>query len=88
MTNTELNTILTRLFFDYEENHFENTGVWPRRVNLVFGFADYAAALKDWEIADLLGEDNDTPENIARFRQAADKGVSAWLEENRKTLLI
>lgn len=55
MTNTELNTILTRLFFDYEENHFENTGVWPRRVNLVFGFADYAAALKDWEIADLLG---------------------------------
>ena len=78
MTDTELNTILTRLFFDYEENHFENIGVWPRRVNLVFGFADYAAALSDWEIA----------ENIARFRQAVDKGVSAWLEENMKTLLI
>ena len=41
MTDEQLTFILNTVFFDFEDNIFVNDGVWPRKVNLIFAFADY-----------------------------------------------
>ena len=86
MTDNQLHTILDKIFFRFENNIFTNTGVWPRKANLVFAFADYIEEMKDTEIAVYLNSDD--AELIDRFRAAARKGIEIWLTENMKTLVI
>ena len=49
MNDIQIKNILDELFFDFEENIFINNGIWPRKVNLVFAFADYIDELSDDE---------------------------------------
>ena len=44
MTQQQINSILNALFWDFEQNKFINSGVWPYKVNLIFAFADYIEA--------------------------------------------
>ncbi len=86
MYDDKINLLLTQLFFQFEENIFVNDGVWPRKVNLIFAFADYIENMKDAEIAYYLETENQSI--INDFRLAARKGIEAWLKENMKTLMV
>ena len=86
MTDKQLRRILDEVFFDFEHRHFKNDGVWTRRVNLVFAFADYIESLSDEEIAARLKSNN--KKLIARFRFTAGQGIDKWLDENMKTLML
>ena len=86
MTDEQLQIVLNELFFDFEDNIFINDGVWPRKVNLVFAFADYIEAMKDAEIAYYLNTNQQ--KIIDRFRFLAKQGIEIWLKQNMKTLMI
>lgn len=86
MTDELLHQILDETFFDFETNRFENNGVWPRRANLIFAFADYIETLSDEDIAERLNSDD--ARLIKRFRTTAKQGIDKWLEENMKTLMF
>lgn len=86
MYHNNFYNILNEMFFYFEENIFVNSGVWPRKVNLIFSFLDYIEALSDAQIADILTT-NDA-NLIEQFRFCAKQGVEKWLNENMKTLMI
>lgn len=86
MTDEQLQIVLNELFFDFEDNIFVNDGVWPRKVNLVFAFADYIEAMKDAEIAYYLNTNQQ--KLIDKFRLMARQGIETWLKQNMKTLMI
>lgn len=86
MTNQELNNILNDVFFDFENNLFINEGCWPRKVNLIFAFADYIDTLSDEDIAEKLNSTDAFL--IDKFRKTATKGIDLWLKENMKTLML
>lgn len=86
MTEEQLKIVLDELFFDFEENIFVNDGVWPRKVNLIFAFADYIEAMNDAEIAYYLSTNQQCI--IDQFRLMARQGIEAWLKQNMKTLMI
>ena len=86
MTNKQLQKILDEVFFDFESKYFQNNGIWPRRVNLVFAFSDYIETLTDDEIIEYLGSTN--KKLISLFRKNAKQGIDKWLNENMKTLML
>lgn len=86
MTDEQLNALLNEIFFDFEKNHFTDEGNWPRKVNLIFAFADYIDELQDCEISQIL-RSNDK-KLINRFRHKVKIGIDAWLKENMKTLMF
>ncbi len=86
MTDEQLTFILNTVFFDFEDNIFVNDGVWPRKVNLIFAFADYIEEMTDAEIAYYLETEN--PKLIEKFRLTARKGIELWLKQNMKTLMM
>lgn len=86
MTDDQLSIVLNELFFDFEDNIFVNDGVWPRKANLIFAFADYIEAMTNAEIAYYLETEN--PELIEKFRLTARRGIETWLKENMKTLMM
>lgn len=86
MTDERLKFILDEIFFDFEDNIFVNDGVWPRKVNLIFAFADYIEEMTDTEIAYYL--ETEDPKLIEKFRFVARQGIELWLKENMKTLMM
>ncbi len=86
MTDERLKFILDEIFFDFEDNIFVNDGVWPRKVNLIFAFADYIEEMTDTEIAYYL--ETEDPKLIGKFRFVARQGIELWLKENMKTLMM
>ena len=86
MNDKKIFSILTELFFYFEENIFINDGVWPRKANLIFAFSDYIEKMSDAQIAEYLKTNN--IKLIERFRFIAHQGIETWLKNNMKTLMI
>ena len=86
MNDNKIFEILNNLFFYFEENIFVNDGVWSRKANLIFAFADYIEGLTDSQISNYLK--TNSLDTINRFRFLAKQGIENWLKENMKTLMI
>ena len=78
--------LFEEIFFDFEQNVFVNEGTWPRKVNLVFAFADYISDISDEDLAIYLKTTN--PRSIQKFRASAQKSIDLWLQQNIKTLML
>ncbi|MBR4106200.1 MAG: hypothetical protein IKK52_02735 [Alphaproteobacteria bacterium] len=86
MTQQQINSILNALFWDFEQNKFINSGVWPYKVNLIFAFADYIEALKEEDVIPFVSEDIFL--DVDLIKQKAQQGINLWLNENMKTLMM
>ena len=86
MNDNQILAAINWLFFYFEQNIFQNDGVWPRQVNLIFAFCDYIESMLDEEICvHLMSE---SKKDVERFRFLVCDGTEKWLKENMKTLVI
>ena len=81
-----MNKKADELFWWFEQNRFENTGLYPRNTNLVFAFADYVDLLSDEEIGTFLAKNN--KELATDFRKTIQTGIDKWIKSNIKTIAI
>lgn len=70
------------IFYWYEQHVFENDGVWPRNVNLVFGFADWIESVPDTILSSMANA-----EDVNTVRKDLRLGVDTWIKENHKNIM-
>lgn len=67
---------MDNLFAWYENNRFENDGIYSRNKNLIFGFAEFIESERGRDlIRETFGEDRED-EILGLYN----KGINQWLE--------
>lgn len=72
----------------FEENRFENSGIWNRSANLVFEFEEWVEDKDPEELAEMIGLDYEdgalmTAEEV---KNKLLEGCDKWINQNIKAL--